>query len=228
MRMRRLPVLLLGGIAAAGLLQAKDKKPSVPDVFGRAHTVYVEAVEGQQFDRNLDSDEREAIADVQDALQAWKRYRLVTQREDADIVFVVRKGRVVGRDGTGDLGSQGGNPTVGGPGVGSGGRPGLGGGSIPGQRDPESAGPAGGFVTADLLEVCLVNADGKLTSPLWARSLPEGLSAPQMMLFKQLRDAVDKTYPIPPASPAAPQPQASPQPQQPPAPQPQPPENPQP
>jgi hypothetical protein len=70
MRMRDIAVLLLLGFAAAGLLRAKDKKPSVPEVFGRAHTAYVEAVDGQQFDRGLDPDEREAIADVQDALQA--------------------------------------------------------------------------------------------------------------------------------------------------------------
>jgi hypothetical protein len=232
MSMRSLLVLLLGGFAAAGLLRAKDRKPSVPEVLGRAHTAYVEAVDGQQFDRNLDPDEREAIADVQDALQAWKRYRLVTEREDADIVFVVRKGREIARDGNGDLGGPSQNPSLGGPGggpgIGPGARPGsgpgLGGAPMPGQGEPAPV--AGPSVTEDVLEVCLVNADGKLTSPVWARSLEGGLKGPQVMLFRQLRDAVDKTYPIPPASPPAPQ-QASPQPPQP-APQPQPPENPQP
>jgi hypothetical protein len=208
MRMRSLPVLLLAGLAAAGLLPAKDKKPSVPEVFGRAHTAYVEAVEGQQFDRNLDPDEREAIADVQDALQRWKRYRLVTEREDADIVFVVRKGRVFARDGNGDLGNPNQDPNVGGPGGGPGIGPGFGGAPMPGQRGPGQggsgpvAGPGGDGMTEDLLEVCLVNADGKLTRPLWARSLEEGLNGPQMMLFQQLRDQVDKAYPNPPASQA--------------------------
>jgi hypothetical protein len=202
MRRRSLPILLLGGLAAAGLLQAKDKKPSVPEVFGSAHTAYVEAVDGQQFDRGLDPDEREAIADVQDALQAWKRYRLVTQREDADIVFVVRKGRVMARDGAGDLGNPSQNPTMGGPGggprSGPGSGPGFGGGAQPGPApvaEPDAA--------EDLLEVCLVNANGKLTRPVWGRSLQEGLNGPQVLLIQQLRDEVDKTYPVPPANPAA-------------------------
>jgi hypothetical protein len=216
MRMRNLSVVLLGGLAAAGLLRAKEKKPSVPEVFGQAHTVYVEAVDGQQFDRGLDPDEREAIADVQDALQAWKRYRLVTQREDADIVFVVRKGRMMERDGTGDIGSPSQSPTMGGPGggpgSGPGSGPGFGGGAMPAERGPVPA--AGPMVAEDMLEVCLVNANGKLTRPVWARSLGEGLNAPRMLLFTELRAEVDKAYPIPPA----PQPQASPQPQ--PAPQP--------
>jgi hypothetical protein len=205
MRMRDIAVLLLLGFAAAGLLRAKDKKPSVPEVFGRAHTAHVEAVDGQQFDRGLDPDEREAIADVQDALQAWKRYRLVTQREDADIVFVVRKGGVMARDGTGDQTNPNQIPTSG--------RPGMGGGPMGGARDPGpvawpgSTGPGGGLVTEDLLEVRLVNADGKLTSPVWARAHEEGLNGPQVMLFKLLRDEVDKAYPNPPASQPAPQPQ---------------------
>jgi hypothetical protein len=238
MNMRSLPVLLLAGFAMAGLLRAKDRKPSVPEVMGRAHTAYVEAAEGQQFDRNLDPDEREAIADVQDALQAWKRYKLVTQREDADIVFVVRKGQVLARDGAGDLGGPSQNPSLGGPGSGPGGGPGsgpgFGGAQMPGQRGPGQGGSgpvAEPSVTEDVLEVCLVNADGKLTSPVWARSLEAGLNGPQVRLFRQLRDEVDKAYPIPPpaqpVNPQSPQP-TNPQPQQQPAPQPQQPENPQP
>jgi hypothetical protein len=211
MRMRNLSVVLLGGLAAVSLLRAKDKKPSVPEVFGSAHTAYVEAVDGQQFDRGLDPDEREAIADVQDALQAWKRYRLVTQREDADIVFVVRKGRVMARDRAGDLGNPSQSPTMGGPGGGPGARPGsgpgFGGAPMPGQGGPgqDGSGPmAEPGAAEDLLEVCLVNANGKLTRPVWGRSLQGGLNAPPVLLFTELRDEVDKAYPIPPPSPAAP------------------------
>ena len=183
-------VLFLLSIAAPLELCAKDKKPSVPEVFGRAHTAYVEAVEGQQFDRDLPPDEREAIADVQDALQAWKRYRLVTQREDAEIVFVVRKGQVIARDGSAGMET----PNLG--------RPGMGGSPIPGQGGAgPAAAPGGSLTTEDLLEVCLVNSDGKLSKPLWTRTFRDGLSAPQMLLLRQFRDEVDKAYPISPASP---------------------------
>jgi len=189
------PMLCL--LLAPGLLMARSKKPSVPEVFARARTAYVEAVEGQQFDRDLAPEEREAIADVQDALQAWKRYRLVTQREDADVVFVVRKGRVMEPDGTGDLGNPNQSPAPGGPM----GEPGVAGGPLPAQRVPAPV--MGPGVTEDLLEVCTVNSNGKLSRPLWARTFEDGLSSPQVLLFRQFRDEVDKAYPIPPVNPAA-------------------------
>jgi hypothetical protein len=192
MKLRTLLTLLAVAIFAALRLPAKDKKPSVPEVFGRAHTAYVEAVDGQQFDRDLDPDEREAIANVQDALEAWKRYVLVTEREQADIVFVVRKGRA-------EAGSPGTQNPPGGWGPEGPGSPGR-------QREPMAgaAGPvgAGGGSSEDLLEVCLVNANGKLTSPLWEHTLPDGLNEPQVLLLRQFRDAVDKAYPVPAASPA--------------------------
>jgi hypothetical protein len=72
---------------------------------------------------------------------------------------------------------------------------------MPGQDGP---GPvAGPGLTEDLLEVCLVNANGKLTRPVWGRSLQEGLNGPQVLLIQQLRDEVEKAYPTPPANPAA-------------------------
>jgi hypothetical protein len=184
MKLRNLLVLLLVATAAQAPLSAKNKKPSVPEVFGSARTVYVESVNGQQFDRDLDPEDREAIADVQDALQAWKRYRLVTQREEADLVFVVRKGFVHPSEmGSGDT-----------PG---GWNPGRG---IPGDDRPVQPLPGDeGRASADLLKVCQVNADGKLTNPLWVRTLAEGLNPPQVLLFRQFRDEVDKAYPMPAA-----------------------------
>jgi hypothetical protein len=62
-----------------------------------------------------------------------------------------------------------------------------------------------GSASQDHFEVCQVNANGKLTRPLWSRSLENGLSGPHVMLFQQFRDAVEKAYPTPPAS-QAPQP----------------------
>ena len=47
----------------------------------------------------------------------------------------------------------------------------------------------------DLLEVCQVNQNGKLTSPLWLRSQQHGLSAPRVILIAQLKEEVEKTYP---------------------------------
>jgi len=54
----------------------------------------------------------------------------------------------------------------------------------------------------DLFEVCAMNPDGKLSGPLWLRTMPDGLRAPQVTLLEQFRDAVDKAYPPQPAGPA--------------------------
>jgi len=166
-------------IPTAVLLQAKDKKPSVPAVFGQARYVYVEAIDGQQFDPNLNPDDRIAIADVRDALDSWKRYQLTTSRGEADVVIVVRKGRVAGANigitpHHGPL--QGGAGQPGGIGAG---------GQIGGEMGPPD----------DLFEVCPVNTDGSLSSPLWERTMPEGLTAPKVALLEQFEEAVDKAYP---------------------------------
>ncbi|MGP8252680.1 MAG: hypothetical protein ACLQHF_11635 [Terracidiphilus sp.] len=170
---------------AALLVQAKDKKsPSVPAVFGQARYVYVEAIDGQEFDPNLNPDDRIAIADVRDALDNWKRYMLTTSRSEADLVIVVRKGRAEsGNVGItprrGQLPNGAGQPGE----IGSGGQMG-------GEADrPE-----------DFFEVCQVKTNGGLSTPLWQRSMPDGLRAPQVMLLEQFEEAVDKAYPRQPAA----------------------------
>jgi hypothetical protein len=178
--------------AAALLLQAKDKKqPSVPAALGEARYVYVEATGGREFDPNLDAADREAIADVRDALRAWGRYSYTPERAQADLVIVVRKGRAAGTDAGA---SRGGAAD---PGFGSG--PGA---QFPGQ--PRGNAPPGGPAVQagdelgpaeDLFEVCPMNANGKRGSPLWQRSMPDGLTAPRLVLFRQFKEAVDKAYP---------------------------------
>ncbi len=180
-------------LPAAALLHAKDKKPIVPALFGQAKYVYVEAIDGQEFDPNLNPDDRIAIADVRDALDNWKRYILTTSRSEADLVIVVRKWRAAGAN-VGIAPRRG--PLPGGAGQ-------------PGQSGQPGSIGAGGEIGAeagppdDLFEVCQVNSDGKMSSPLWQRSMPNGLNAPDVMLLEQFKKAVDKAYPPQPA--AAPQ-----------------------
>lgn len=175
-------------LPAALLLRAKDKKPSVPAVFGQAKYVYVEAIDGQEFDPNLNPDDRIAIADVRDALDNWKRYILTTSRSDADVVIVVRKGRLESAN-VGIAPRRGQMP-------GGAGQPG---GIGSGEQIGGDVGPPD-----DLLEVCQVNPDGKLSGPLWHQSMPNGLNAPKVMLLVQFEEAVDKAYPPqPPPAPKA-------------------------
>jgi hypothetical protein len=168
--------------------------------------VYVEAVDGDQFNPRLYPEDRQAIADVIHALQAWNRYTLTVRRQDADLVFVVRKGRIA--DAKVSVGDRIGSRT-----------------SVsqtPDQdpnRDPArypNSDPAGypnsdparypnsgaevgesGRVGSpdDLIFVDTVNPEGRRGVRIWTQSRTDGLNTPEMPLFKQIKDAVDKAYP---------------------------------
>jgi hypothetical protein len=180
--------------AAAPLLQAKNKKdPGVPAVFAQARYVYVEAVDGQQFNPNLYPEDRQAIADVQDAVESWKRYALTMERNQADLVIVVRKGRLASADVGASRQAGGpfpGQPRANGPANGPVNGPGNGSGIGRGIRAGGEMGPPD-----DLFEVYQIDPEGQHGNPLWERSMADGLNAPQVLLFRQFREAVDKAYP---------------------------------
>ena len=189
MRTSKAIALVLVFVPSLVFAQKKAKKQALPAVFDQARYVYVQAVAGDEFKRDLPTEDRLAIADVRDALHAWGRYTYTSEREKADLVFVVRKGRLESaRAGVG-IGSDPDEIGVGrGPGTG---------------RRTQGQGPPGVVTEVgteagsedDMLEVCQVNANGKLTNPLWIHSMPNGLSAPRLMLFVQLKQEVDRTYP---------------------------------
>ncbi len=192
--------------------QKKPKKPVVPAVFAQARYVYVEATDGNEFDPRLLPEDREAIVNIENAIRAWGRYDLTTRREEAELVFVVRKGRLATAEGTigvNRLPNAGTDPSAGtGPGGSTGpiGNTGSArqGGQYPGQQDDSGTefGARGEVGPPDdLFQVRQRNADGSLSSPLWMRSLGDGLNGPHPVLFAQFKDAVDKAYPPNPPSP---------------------------
>jgi hypothetical protein len=186
----RIAVLLFVLLPTLAPAQHKTKKPIVPAIFNHAQYVYVEAVDGNEFDARLNPDDRRAIADVEAALQRWNRYALTTQRKDADIVIVVRKGRVAeGKVGVivGSSSSPQGSQSPGQP---------------RGQAGPGTGVVVGGDMGTpdDLFEICQLNPDGTLSTPLWMRTFPDGLDGPKVFLFEQFKDAVEKAYPSQPAS----------------------------
>ncbi len=195
----KVTVLVLVLLPTAAFAKHKTRKSIVPAIFKNAQYVYVEAIDGQEFDPGLNPDDRLAIADVQAALQKWNRYSLTTRREDANIVIVVRKGRAVVAKAGVIIGSSSG------PGIG----PGPQGNPSPGQpRAQNGTGVgtvAGGKVGTpdDLFEICQLNTNGILSTPLWMRTFPDGLDGPEVMLFQQFKDAVERAYPSPPANPPA-------------------------
>jgi hypothetical protein len=190
--MRRcLPCLLLLLLFFPGPAQSKKKDPDIPALFRQARYVYVEAVDGDEFNPRLYPEDRQAIADVRHALQTWNRYALTIRRQDADLVFVVRKGRLVAAK------------VFAGVHIGS--RTSV---AQTHDQDPDRDDPArypnsGTEVGAagevgppdDLLFVDTVTPDGRRGARIWMQSRADGLDTPEMPLFKQIKDAVDKAYP---------------------------------
>ncbi len=186
MKLLKTITLLLVVVPALISLQAKTKKPyKLPALFNQAQYVWVEAVDGQEFNPRLLPEDRQAIGDVYQALYNWKRYVVVTQRDQADLIFVVRIGRVAeGRVGVlVGTGPQGGPQPAGAPGPSHG--VGVGG----------EVGPPD-----DLLEVYSQSPNDTHGTLIWQRTLADGLDHPEVPLFKQLKDEIEHDYPVQTAS----------------------------
>ena len=199
--MKLIASMALVVLVAAPLGFAKDKKKKdLPEMLATARYVYVQAEDGDIMNPRLFPEDRQAIADVQDELKNWNRYTVTINRDEAELMVVVRKGRLAGAQAGGGVG------------IGSG--PALGG-SYPGDRNPAGpnnpgggpmGGPGGGVSTEvgvrgeagpsdDLLRVYIVGTDGKRGAMLWSREMRDGLDAPQELLVRQLKQEVDKAYP---------------------------------
>jgi hypothetical protein len=169
-------------VTALAPAPAKPKKPyKLPAVFDQARYVYVEAVDGQEFDPRLNPDDRQAIADVDKAVYDWKRYTLTEQRREADLIFVLRKGRLA----EAKLGVQIGTGRQNAPNRPTGAPPGGNGVGIGGDVGPPD----------DLLEIYAPNPNESRGTLLWRRTLKDGLDAPDLALFQELKNEVEATYP---------------------------------
>jgi hypothetical protein len=189
MRALKLAAPLLVCFLIVSLAQSKPKKADVPAVFQNARYVYVEAVDGDILKPGLYPEDRQAISDVQDSIRAWNRYAIALNRNEADLVIVVRKARLAGAQlhagisgGTRTQPGQSPNPdSSGGP-------------NVQGGRSTEVG--AGGEVgpDVDILRI-YIQTDGKLTGTVWSREEDGGLDAPAVPLIAQLKAAVEHAYP---------------------------------
>jgi hypothetical protein len=182
---------LLLAIAGSAPATAKPKKPSVPEAFEAAHTVFVEARDAHDItDIWLDPDDRNAILDVQDGIQDWGRYTLSRSRRDADLILVVYKGRVVqdqpNSAGPGSLRLPVGHSPPQDP-------------SDASQSGTNASSPDGLNQEKDRLWVYTIQSDGKLKGPIWRSEQERGLNGPDVLLLRRLKDEVEKAYPIAPA-----------------------------
>jgi hypothetical protein len=183
-------VIFVSGLVLA---QGQTKKnDEVPKIFLTARYVYVEATDGDSFNPHVLPENRKAIADLQYALQDWKRYILTAKRREADLVFVVRRGSLASVQGR--IGGEGGtNP------------PGDKGASQPNERKGVNTN-VGAQVGSpdDLLEVYIVNPDSSLQGPMWRHYLRDGLDPPEMPLLVQFKKAIESASKQATAKPANP------------------------
>jgi hypothetical protein len=181
---RCLSLLILGSTSLLLVAQAKPGKQKVnlPAVFKNAQYVDVEAYDGDASNPRVIPDDRKAIYNVEQGLKDWHRYAVVYERDRADLVFLVRKGRIasvtpgveVGIGHPQNRNTSPPDPTRTTTGVGV---------------DAEAGSPD------DLLAVYFVDPSGKLNGPIWEHSLKGGLDAPALPLFERIKHEVETAYP---------------------------------
>lgn len=150
-------------------LKAEDKN-AILAVVKNATYVMVATYSGDIFSPDVSPEDRHAVQNVQDTIQKWGRYKLVYNRREADLILVVRTGRLaevkggvqVGTQRVGDTTSRSHGSAIGGE-VG----------------DPQ-----------DTLEVYMAS-QGINGPPLWRGRAPGGLKAPEMQLVKEFRAKVE-------------------------------------
>jgi hypothetical protein len=175
-----------------------EKKPKVAEAINQAHTVYVQAADGEETKPGLAREDMQAIANVRALLRNWGRYTFTDDRSKADLIFVVRTARRRA-DGGGNFGR--GSQGSGDSGVARGGdMPAPQSSSqFPGQGRDAASVDDNPF-DVDRLDVCQLKPNGKLTGALWSRSMEGGLTPPRLLLFAQFKDEVEKAYPAPAAA----------------------------
>ena len=93
--MKRFSLLALSLIVMAALSAAAAPRPrtatvpAFPGTLANARYVYVASYDGDQFNPNLLSEDREAIGSVQNAIQTWGKLTLVYEPSQADIIILV-------------------------------------------------------------------------------------------------------------------------------------------
>jgi hypothetical protein len=82
--------LILAGVSAlAAPSPSTAKVPAFPGTLANARYVYVASYDGDQFNPNLLSEDRNAIGAVQNAIQQWGKLTIVYRPSEADVIILV-------------------------------------------------------------------------------------------------------------------------------------------
>ena len=82
-------IVMVAISASAAPNPSTAKAPAFPGTLANARYVYVASYDGDQFDPNLFSEDRDAINAVQNAIQNWGKLIIVYQPSHADIIILV-------------------------------------------------------------------------------------------------------------------------------------------
>jgi hypothetical protein len=154
-------IALVSPVAA----KSKDKKTYFAVQLSRARYVAVVPLQGKDM-FSQSSEDRRAQTEIEDSLREWKRFTVVTNPADADLIIAIHRK---------NLGTVKSGPTFG-----TGKRPGI--------VTSETIGTG-----EDLFEVYLRNNDGDPynSPPLWRYTAPECLASPKVPAFGFFRKAVE-------------------------------------
>lgn len=82
--------LILAGVSAMAAPNRSTAKVSAfPGTLANARYVYVASYDGDQFNPNLLSEDRNAIGAVQNAIQEWGKLTIVYRPSEADVIILV-------------------------------------------------------------------------------------------------------------------------------------------
>ena len=93
--MKRFSLLAISLIVMAAISALAAPNPSTakvqafPGTLANARYIYVGSYDGDQFDPNLLSEDRNAIGSVQNAIQNWGKLMIVYRPSEADIIVLV-------------------------------------------------------------------------------------------------------------------------------------------
>jgi hypothetical protein len=186
-----LPMLTLLCLATVLTVSAFAQDAVIPEALVRSKYVYIGILRADGgFDDGIHPasapEDRQVRADVEKAFRQWKRYTVTLMPKDADLIVLVRKGRIGSVTVSGTPAELSGGVTIAG--------------RKRTDRDAQSTGPirpgpgltigaeAGPLV--DLLEVRFGPARGADTR-LWQRAFKDGFSGTPPRLFQRLKAEVE-------------------------------------
>ena len=108
----------LGLAALLLIVPALAKEQPISAVVNNAKYVMVTSPSGDIFSLDISAEDRQAVKQVQAAIENWGRYKLVYKRQEADLILLVRTGRTASVEGGVQVGTNSGSNRVSGKSIG--------------------------------------------------------------------------------------------------------------